>query len=268
MGIAVLPPSVNESFSGFTVVKKGGERDEIRFGLTTIKNFGEGVARSIIEERERGGRFRALGDFLSRVKDKNLNKKSLETLIKSGALDELGERGQMFANMERLLAYAKESAAASAAQTSLFGSGNSGWASGNDFPLAPAPPAEAAEKLAWEKELLGLYISGHPLDKFRAVLEKREANIKKIKEEMRNGMSVVIAGIVEELRPVVTKNGEPMAFVRIADLSSAIEAIVFPRVMAEHKKMLAPGNCLAVKGRLSRRNGEVSIIAEKLKPLT
>ena len=208
MGIAVLPPSINESHSGFTVVKpirssppfQGGdkgvvinppkssilkkeeERDRIRFGLTTIKNFGEGVANSIIEERKKAGHFKSLADFLERVTDKNLNKKSLEALIKSGALDEMGERGVMLANLELLLENNKESSRKPSNQDSLFGL-MADTASIPTLKLATAPQATTEEKLAWEKELLGLYISGHPLDKFRDILEKRETSILKIKEE-------------------------------------------------------------------------------------
>ena len=106
MGVPVLPPNINESFSDFTVVKGEG-KDKIRFGLTTIKNFGEGIAKTIIEEREKNGKFKSLSDLLQRIKDRNLNKKSLEALIKTGALDELGERGAMLANIENLLSYKK-----------------------------------------------------------------------------------------------------------------------------------------------------------------
>ena len=276
MGIPVLPPSINESFSAFTVVKANQSqitgnsspsenKDKIRFGLTTIKNFGEGISHSIIEERKRGGKFKSLGNFLSRVKGHNLNKKSLEALIKAGALDEFGERGIMLANMERLLSFVKESSSASADQTSLFGT--LGMETSDDLKLEPAPEASQTDKLAWEKELLGLYISGHPLDKFRAVLEKREVNIKKAREEMREGMLVVIGGIIEEMRPIITKKNEPMAFMKLSDLSGTIEVVVFPSVMEKHKDLLKQEACVALKGKISYRNNEVSIIAEKFKPL-
>ncbi|MDO8564482.1 MAG: DNA polymerase III subunit alpha, partial [bacterium] len=226
MNIPVLPPSINESFEGFTVVKSPLEKgalpssaggllqppkaapfakgDKIRFGLTTIKNFGEGIAKAIIDERKQNGYFKSLADFLERIKDRNLNKKSLEALIKSGALDELGERGTMLANVETLLEYSKEQNKQATNQDSLFGL----MADSSSVPalkLKEAAPLSMEEKLAWEKELLGLYVSGHPLDKFREVLEKREYSIAKIKEEFRDGMTVVIGGIVEEAKPIITK---------------------------------------------------------------
>lgn len=301
MKIPVLPPSINESYSGFTVVKpqnpksqsaswrtnpkqitnsntqtkdeEGAKRytlgakrfDCIRFGLMTIKNFGEGISHAIIAERKRGGSFTSLANFLERVKDRNLNKKSLEALIKAGALDELGERGQMLANIEVLLLHNKQGALQPANQDSLFGS--LGGVLLPSLRLAEAPPATIEEKLAWEKELLGLYISGHPLDKFRETLEKREFTIKRIKDEFREGMTVVIGGIVEEHKPIITKKNDLMAFLRVADLSSSIEVVVFPKVYEESRKLIAPESCIAIKGRYSTRNGVPSLIAEKIKEL-
>ena len=278
MGISVLPPSVNESFSQFTVIKEN-ENYKIRFGLVTIKNFGQGVSTAIIEERKRAaavgagqaGRFKSLGDFLTRVQDKNLNKKSLEALIKAGALDEfgssVGERGAMLANIENLLEYNRECSRTPASQNSLFGALADSGATIPDLRLEPAPPIAAAEKLAWEKELLGLYISGHPLDKYRDKLEKREVNIRRVKEELREGMEAVIAGIVEETRAIITKANEQMMFARLADFSGSIEVVIFPRIFNDYKKILAADKLLAIKGRISNRNGVISLIAEKIKEL-
>ncbi|HCB35177.1 MAG: hypothetical protein A2W52_04420 [Candidatus Taylorbacteria bacterium RIFCSPHIGHO2_02_49_25] len=279
IGIPVLPPSINESYNGFTVVKtkdsrfkiqdssEENQKDRIRFGLTTIKNFGEGISRAIIEERKERGSFKSLVDFLERVTDRNLNKKSLEALIKSGALDELGERGSMLANVELLLEHNKRSAEKPANQDSLF-SEMRGSAFSDALPLRSSPPATMEEKLAWEKELLGLYISGHPLDKFRATLEKREFTIKRIKEEFKDGMTIVVGGIIEEQKPIITKKNDMMAFLRVADLSSSIEVVVFPSVYAESKALLTAERCIVIKGRYSTRNGVPSLIAEKIKELT
>jgi len=265
MGIPVLPPSVNESFAGFTVVRdpKNKKPDEIRFGLTTIKNFGEGIAQTIVHERKRAGRFASLSDFLSRITDKNLNKKSLESLIKAGALDEFGERGQFLANSEALLDFHKEKMRAGDSHDSLFGT-----LTGHDeISLKNAPPATTDEKLAWEKELLGLYISGHPLDKYKDKLDKRDMNIKKAKLEAGSETQIAIAGIVESVREILTKRNEQMAFVKMADLSGEIEMVVFPRVFTEYKSFLENDKCVIVLGRVTERNGEKSLIAEKIKAL-
>jgi DNA polymerase-3 subunit alpha len=264
MHIPVLPPSVNESFAGFSVVRDpdGKKPDEIRFGLTTIKNFGDGIAQAMVHERKRGGRFKTLSDFLSRITDKNLNKKSLESLIKTGALDEFAERGQLLANLDLLLEFHKEKIHAGDTHDSLFGS-----IQGDDeVKMSEVPEATMDEKLIWEKELLGLYISGHPLDKYKEKLEKRDMNIKKALVERAN-TQVTVGCIVEKSREISTKKGEMMAFTKIADLSGEIEMVVFPRTFTEYKNFLLPDTCIIVLGKITERNGEKSLIAEKIKAL-
>jgi DNA polymerase-3 subunit alpha len=267
MNIPVLPPNINESFQDFTVVKVVGEKDKIRFGLTTIKNFGEGIANTIIEERKKNGRFTSLSNFLDRVRDKNLNKKSLEALIKAGAMDEFGERGVMLGNMENMLIYSKEASKQSADQDSLFGTYVPGLESANNFKLADAPKATPIEKLAWERELLGLYLSGHPLDKFKKTIDEKKYYIKNAKENPKEGKEVMIAGIIEDVRAIITKKGDNMAFVKVSDYSDNIETVVFPRTMAEFKNLLIKDKCIAIKGKLSLRNGEVTLIIDKMREL-
>ena len=287
MQIPVLPPSINESYSDFTVVKTPGEPDKIRFGLTTIKNFGEGISKVIIENRKEKGKFKTLSNFLERIVDRNMNKKSLEALIKTGALDEFGERGQLLANSENLLKYNKEVSKKDDSQDSLFGifSAEGGPALGWDIHLEPAPEASMKDKLLWEKELLGLYISGHPLDRFRTVLDKQEISIKKIKEPVEvdaskpkgaKGPKSVrdlvnegkpIGGIIEEIREIMTKKNEPMVFIKIADFTGSIDAVIFPKTYAQIKNNLAVDKCIAAVCKVSERNDEVSLIVERIKIL-
>ncbi len=265
MGIPVLPPNINESFSGFTVVRGGG-KEEIRFGLMSIKNFGEGIANTIIEEREKGGRFVSLENFLERIKDKNLNKKSLEALIMSGALDQFGERGQLFGNVELFLEYHKEHSKGPQNQDSLFGGMvNSGTFS--KLSLKKTELLDPKTRLSWEKELLGLYISGHPLDQFREILLKKDTNIKRIKEELKEGMIVVVSGVIESMRPVFTKSGSEMAFLKVVDLSGSIEVVMFPKTYTEFKALAVPDTGVSIKGKISHRNDAVSIVADKMKVL-
>lgn len=281
MGIAVLPPSVNESFEGFTAIK--GEKsadgttapDRIRFGLGSIKNFGEGIAHAIITERKEHGRFTSLSDFLTRIKDKNLNKKSLESLVKAGAMDEFADRAAMYGNIDRLLEYHKEKSKDGGAQDSLFG-GHEAFADHDDIRLDTVAPISQQEKLLWEKELLGLYISGHPLDKYRAILDKRPLHIstvkskalkelettQKVKEDM-----VVLGSIIEEVRIITTKKNEPMAFLRMADFTGTIEAVAFPRTYARFKNIIVPDKCVALKAKVSERNGEISLVADNFMAL-
>jgi DNA polymerase-3 subunit alpha len=289
MNIAILPPDINESFEGFTVIKSeknasntrhaqfGNDEissaklaDAIRFGLTTIKNFGEGIGHSIISERKANGKFKSLSDFLRRVKDKNLNKKSLESLIKSGAMDSFGDREMLLYNLERLLTFHKEESGENKAQDSLFSFAadtNSGNSS-HDLELqTPPETSTTSNKLLWEKELLGLYISGHPLDSFREKLEGRDTNIKKIKETGREGQPVVVAGIVEEIKNIMTKKGDRMVFMKIADFTDSIETVVFPKTFEEFQDILVPESCIVIKGTFSTRNESKSLVVEKVKEL-
>lgn len=275
MGIPVLPPSVNESFGDFTVVlgsdsarsEKAAalagdtKEDSIRFGLFSIKNFGRGVAESIIAERKKNGRFETLGDFLTRVSDERLNKKGLESLIQCGALDEFGERGTMMANLELLLQFHRD-AGKDSSQDSLFaGTGPA------ELRLAPAPDAPLATKLMWEKELLGLYVSGHPLDQYKEKLQRSPMNIQQMRENVRVGTTTIAAGMIEQMRTILTRGGDQMAFIKIADTSGSIEAVVFPKDFVLYKDILQPEKCIALKGRLSNRNGELSLVTEALKAL-
>lgn len=264
MGIDVLPPDINESFGYFSVVPAKNPKDvKIRFGLYSIKNFGEGIAESIIRERKKNGAYASLAQFLERTQNKNLNRKTLEALIKSGALDQFEERGAMLNNIESLLEYSRESSHTRNSQHSLFGGVSGGY---DTLTLPQAEPVDISQKLAWEKELLGLYVSGHPLQKFKDILEKQRT-IEKTKKELREGMPTVIYGIVEDVRPILTKKGDQMAFIRVADFSGNIEVVIFPKLYAEHKELLSPEKCIGVKGRLSTRNGEMSIVSEALKAL-
>ncbi|MCR4284312.1 MAG: DNA polymerase III subunit alpha [Parcubacteria group bacterium] len=287
MDIPVLPPDVNESFGKFTVIKGKDankpaidyahneinvkqdtslRQDQIRFGLYTIKNLGAEIAEAIIEERKKNGKFNSFSDFLERVRHKNLNKKSLESLIKAGAMDSLGERGQLINNIEEALLYNKEiTKSAGQNQNSLFGLMED-QTSIPAFTLKESPSMPPEEKLSWEKDLLGLYISGHPLDKFKERFKEKNISIKNTKELM-NGISTVVAGIAESIKLITTKKDEQMCFMKIADLSDNIEIVVFPKKFTDHKDLLTMDKILAIEGTISRRNGSVSILAEKIKEL-
>ncbi len=261
MGIPVLPPDVNESGPDFTVA--GNAKDTIRFGLTSIKNFGEGISQAIQEERAHGP-FTSLSDFLSRVRSRNLNRKSLECLIKSGALDRFGERSHLLSHIETLLAFHKD-ATAEATQDSLFG------AMAFAAPELKLPGAERptslSDKLAWERELLGIYVSGHPLDSHMDKIAKAATTIGAIKAEPQPGLPVILPVLVQEVRTILTKNGEKMAFVKFEDKTNSIEGVIFPKIYKEHGVSIQVGQCLLVKSIVSNRNGELSLAIENLKAL-
>ena len=135
-----------------------------------------------------------------------------------------------------------------------------------DLRLEPSAPASPTEKLSWEKELLGLYISGHPLDRFKEKFANKELNIKKL-NDFRENTEAVLGGIVEEVRDVLTKNNERMVFMKLSDFSGSIEVAIFPRTASEFKDFIKPDACIAIKGKVSKRKGETSFIAEKIKAL-
>ena len=278
MDIEVVAPDVNESFGDFTAIlgSNNTERSEkaaslagdakedaIRFGLYSIKNFGRVTADSIITERKQNGKFTSLSDFLSRVKDQTLNKKGLESLIMCGALDSFGERGHMLAAIESLLQFHRD-ASKEQSHDSLFSELGSEV---SELTLPAVEPAAQETKLAWEKELLGLYVSGHPLDKYKDKLAKRPMTLAELKIKVPLGVEAVAAGMIEDIRLLLTKKGDQMAFVKLADLSGSLEAVVFPKNYAEFKAILKPEAYVAMKGRLNNRNGELSMVAEKMKTL-
>jgi DNA polymerase III subunit alpha len=268
MGIPVLPPDINESFGDFTVVHDPDhpEEDKIRFGLFTIKNLGTEIASAIVEERKRGGKFESYPSFLERVRHKNLNRKSLEALIKAGAMDGLGyDRGVLLANIEESLAYNKDLSKPESNQASIFGIMDD-KSSVPTLKIKPAEPASKEDKLIWEKELLGLYVSGHPLEKFREKFAKPENTIVH-NRTLRDGAETAVAGILEEVKKIQTKKGDWMCFAKIADFTGSIEIVIFSRPYEAYKDILTPERCIALKGRLSLRNGEPSIVAEAIKEL-
>jgi DNA polymerase-3 subunit alpha len=265
MGLPILPPDVNASFGGFTIVDRDTHQ-EIRFGLYTIKNLGTDISNAIIEERVANGPFVSLADFLERIRHKNLNKKSYEALVKSGAMDGLGERGIMLANTEEALAYNRSQGKEMSGQISLFG----GMADQSSVPalrLKPAAPAEKRDSLAWEKELLGLYVSGHPLDDHREKLAAIGTTIESVKT-MHDGMVVVVGGIVENVHGILTKKGDKMAFVKLTDATGTLEVVLFPEVLESNKTLFeTTDRCIKVRGKISERNGEKSLIVDKVKEL-
>jgi DNA polymerase-3 subunit alpha len=271
MGIDVLPPDINESFSEFAAIpedptspKTSKGKEKIRFGLTTIKNFGEGISKAITQDRKVNGKFKSLENFLTRIIDRNMNRKSLEALIKAGALDSLEDRATMLHNLDALLQFNKDVSKGDKDQDSLFG--NSGDVS--HLHLEPSEPIPVDQKLAWEKEFLGLYISGNPLEQYREFLEKRGESIQKVKKEKSLGVSHIIAGLVEDVREINTKKGDRMAFVKVQDFDDEIECVFFPSVYETYRQMLQDEKVVAIKGKLNERNGELSILVDKMKKLS
>jgi len=257
IGIDVLPPDVNESFADFTVI----DDKTIRFGLSAIKNIGPNIIQEIINERKKSDKFKDIASFLERVTDKDLNRKSIEAFTKSGSLDSLGKRHTLFQNIEKLIAYAKESHEASSRnQSSLFG-GEDGTS--QELQLQEAPENEE-ESLNWEKELLGLYISGHPLDKYKEALSSGSRQINSLKPGIPK---ITIFALIKEAKEITTKKGDLMSFVTLEDLTGTIEAIVFPKTYAKQKEMIQANQLAQITGKTDERNGKIQIICETIQPL-
>ena len=284
MDIPVLPPDINTSFKDFTKIKsdpfdktqghpeqgRTDDKEQIRFGLLTIKNLGEGAANAIIAEREKNGPYTSLQNFLERAEGKDFNKKSIEALAKTGALDELEERNKILANVEKLLEYIRaHNQTKSQNQSSLFSlvTDNS---SIPQLKLNETTPATLEEKLKWEKELLGVYVSGHPMEKIlKSEIARNTKNLFNIEtfKTQKTAKLVWVAGLITESRRIFTKNGDPMMFVKLQDLSDEIECVVFPRILQEFGHHIIPDNCVMIRGKFNERNGTASIIAEEIKQI-
>ncbi|MBI2055316.1 MAG: DNA polymerase III subunit alpha [Candidatus Sungbacteria bacterium] len=273
-------PAVN-SVTGFTVVSRptsstpieiglgearpatsGAAPKEIRFGLGSVKNAGTNVIQAIIDERTRNGVFKSVEDFIERVQSKDLNKKSLESLVKCGALDELGERNLFLKNMDRLLEYARDVQKQKAmGQSSLFS--GLGGAPQFSLRLEACPPADKKERLSWEKELLGLYISEHPLESYRRALEGKVIPVAALGEKSKNSL-VSVGGLVAGINRIITKSGSPMLFVQLEDFTGRTEVLVFPRLLEQNAGIWQTDKILMIKGRISRDRDEPKILADEV----
>ncbi len=258
MGLEVLPPDINESFRGFAVVKG---TNKIRFGLLAIKGIGEDVVEHLYRERKANGPYKSLQDFVTRVTGKHINRRSLESLIKSGALDRFDDRNKLFFNIEAILEFQKRAGQeAASGQFNLFAtSGPSG--AGESLRLKPAPPASNRELLLWEKELLGLYLTSHPFKEYSDRLPGFFVPIKSLGEH-RKEKSVRVGGVFTLAKKIMTKNNEPMVFTKLEDLSGDIEAVIFPRVYKDKPELWEADKAVALSGRVQEKEGELKFLVE------
>lgn len=262
MGLQVLPPDVNESFASFTVVNdEAGQPTRIRFGLSAIKNVGERLVEAIIAERKAAGPFASLDDFFRRVQQKDLNKKSLESLAKVGALDAFAERQTIVENGNELLKYTKTAdQESSRRQSSLFSALPT--AHPPTLKLKPAAPASRSQRGLWEKELLGLYLSDHPLNDHRQTLARLAQPISAAREAGRGILKV--GGLVTTVKRITTRTNASMAFARLEDSSGAVEIVVFPSVFRDTQLLWEPDRLLVIEGKGSTKDGEWKILADKV----
>jgi len=260
-GFNILPPDINESNLYFTIV----DDKTVRFGLGSIKNIGIPLIKFIQEEREKNGLFLTLADFLKRVKHKDLNKKSLESLIKAGCFDRFYPRSLLIGNLDYLLDYASK-LKNNLESKSLFGS-NSNFLN-NHLYLKPTKEIDEIEILKWEKELLGIYLSGHPFKKFFPKLNGKVKNIKEV-IKMEEGIKISIAGVLNNIKRSLTKNKkEPFAYLQVEDLTEKIEIMLFPKVYENYFENLKEGRVYFIVGTTQRRDNKNILIADLVKDIT
>ncbi len=259
LGIEILPPDINESFSTFTVVRASLEKvPRMRFGLEAIKNVGSGVIRAIIDERKKNGPYTNLENFLERVQTKDLNKKSLEALAMCGAFDTLAERNTILENMDLLLQFTKNMHRdKTMGQDNLFN--NNGLQLSASLQLKEAPPATDEQRLSWEKQLLGLYISAHPMTQYLDVLKTFGVPIVDALT-LPNEERVTIGGIITHVQRKVTRNGQSMAFVKVEDASAAIEVLVFPKLLEAHPDIWKEDTMVIISGAMSDKDAQRKIL--------
>jgi DNA polymerase-3 subunit alpha len=261
MGIEVLPPDINESWRNFTAVP---EKKQIRFGLLAIKNVGTNFVEAVVKERKEKGHFQSIEDFLLRINSKDLNKKSMESLIKTGAFDKFKERNCLLSNLETILEYNRENKKNLAnGQKNLF---SNIFDFKKEMKLAAVEPAKNIEKLSWEKELLGLFVTSHPLKDYKGFFEKKSFPIVKINGDII-GRQVKIGGIISNIKKIITKTGKPMLFVSIEDLTDKIEVVAFPSIIERYPTLFQENKIVFVSGRVDNRDGVPKIICDNIEEI-
>jgi DNA polymerase-3 subunit alpha len=257
MEIPVFPPDINKSFPEFVPEENG-----IRFGLKAIKNVGQTITEVIAEERFRRGPFVDLEDFLTRIDHRDLNKKSLESLIKSGTFDSFGvDRMTALGNLGEIIkSLASYRKSLLVSQTNLFG-GTPKFV----LRLEKIPAAEKTEILSWEKELLGVYMTSHPLAGL-----KRKKGFDSIADALlaADGQSVKISGLVVKITRITTKTGQPMLFAKVDDLSNNIEVLVFSDTLNKTAEVWQENATVEIKGRITKRDGETKLICNQAKKIS
>ena len=272
MGIKVLGPDINESYGDFAIVKG---KKTIRFGLSGIKSMGKAlVEEEVIPERDKNGPFTSVCDFAKRVNSTKFNKRSWEAAIKTGAFDRFGDRSDLLFNLEAIQGYgAKCQKDVAAGQTDLFGAfGSAGAIPEPEIKKAPASATEK-EQLLWERDLLGLYLSAHPLDKYDAYFEEQTHPYSFVCEENNNKV-VTIGGIITDVRTILTKSGSKMAFVKIENKTDEQEIIIFPSTYEQYGGKLVQDNVIKVTGKVNctDKNGNIvpdpKVLAESVEVIS
>ena len=261
MGIAVEPPDVNRSGWDFTIEDHEESRTAIRFGMGAVKNVGQAPVDEILKGRREGGPFKNINDFARRVDMRHVGKRALESLIKVGALDEYGSRQSLLSSLDRILSVSgSHFKAAEAGQMSLFGA-HTGVV---DEIILPSSGMDIGRReiLNWERELIGLYISDHPLSAVMDDLNKAVSHFSGQLNEALHQEHVRVAGIVSRIRPHTTRNGKAMGFVTLEDIQGNIELVVFPRTWEKYRDVLDFDNIVLVDGKVDQEGADPKVLVD------
>jgi DNA polymerase-3 subunit alpha len=263
MGIEVLSPDVNAGGLDFEIEDRPGGKAAIRFGMAAIKNVGVGPVQAILEARERGGRFADAEDFARRVDLRLVGKRAMECLVRVGALDSLCPRCSLLEAIDRLISLSTAHfRAAEVGQLSLFG-GTTGVSEQLEMPTS-AGGVSPRQQLTWEKELLGVYLSDHPLTPYMETLTQVVTHFSAELGETEHGQAVTVAGEVSHLRPYQTRTGKTMGFVTLEDLQGSIELVVFNRVWSDVSRWLTAGSIVLVRGKVDSERGDPKVLADEI----
>ena len=263
LGVAILPPDLNQSQAGFTVVK-----NQIRFGLAAVKNAGEGAVETILQARASGGPFTGLADFCARVDLRVVNRRVIENLIRAGAMASFKiYRSQLLAMLDLCIqsSQSRQRELLSGQISLLDLDGEAGLTETAPEP-PPLPEFTPPELLTMEKETLGLYISGHPLDEYATQLRQKVSCMTTDLPQIPDDQDVIVGGLITHLRRTITKRGGNMAYVTLEDLTGTVEVLVFPQLFQNLSGTLVPDSVVLVKGRLSIREDEIKVLADKITP--
>jgi len=264
MGLEVLLPDINQSYGEFAIVPK---ENKIRVALSAVKGVGAGLVEELCEERKQNGGYETISDFARRMPEK-FNKKAWEALIMAGAFDEFGDRSDLLFSLEGIQAYAaKLRKEAASGQVDLFGS-LGGEAALPEIEIKQAPiKHDENERLKWERELIGLYISANPMSKYAEWLRDKTTPVADLLE-ISAGTKVTVGGILKSARAILTKKGSKMAFCQLADArGDEVELVVFPQAYEMSANKIVQDEVVLIKGNAERRSGELKILVDEVLPL-
>ncbi|MBD3244651.1 MAG: DNA polymerase III subunit alpha [Candidatus Moranbacteria bacterium] len=283
MGIKVLPPNINESFTRFAAIGEG-KQAFIRYGLNAVKNVGDHIAKAIIKERKKGGKFKSIADFVTRVDDKDLNKKSLESLAKAGALFEIATQEEVLDNVDTILKFARESREIKKrGQKSLFdfSSQDKQALETVGLELKSSSKFDQKQKMMWEKELLGIFLTNNPLKEYENFLLNKVSSIRELQQNYKVDQSqdqsghsfsnsynkqqesVEIGGIITKTKKIFTRNNQEMVFAELEDLGAKLELVVFPKIFSKYSEFFAEDKIIWAKGKLNDKDGNLKLLCDK-----